>query len=113
MPFLPRELSLKRKKNWFLTQDSWPYKNTKHHFLIIGTKHKEKFSQLTKEDFAEVSELANWTIAKYKIQGGAVAVRFGDANFTGASVSHLHFHIITPKIKTKNSTKTVLFPIGG
>ncbi|OHA68740.1 MAG: hypothetical protein A3J68_00085 [Candidatus Wildermuthbacteria bacterium RIFCSPHIGHO2_02_FULL_48_16] len=104
---------LKRKKNWFLTQDSWPYKNTKHHFLIIGTKHKEKFSQLTKEDFAEVSELANWTIAKYKIQGGAVAVRFGDANFTGASVSHLHFHIITPKIKTKNSTKTVLFPIGG
>ena len=104
---------LKKKKNWFLTKDSWPYKNSKYHFLIIGTKHKEKFSQLTKKDFEEVSELANFAIAKYKIRGGAVAVRFGDTDFTGASVSHLHFHIITPQRKTKNSTQKVLFPIGG
>lgn len=104
---------LKRKKHWFLTKDSWPYKNSKHHFLIIGKRHKEKFSQLTKEDFQEVSELANWAIAKYKIKGGAVCVRFGDTNFTGASVSHLHFHILSPHIKTKNSTQKVVFPIGG
>lgn len=104
---------LKRKKNWFLTENSWPYKNSKHHLLIIGEKHKEKFSQLTKEDFQEVSELANWAITKYKIKGGAVIARFGDTNFTGASVAHLHFHILTPRVKTKNSTHKVLFPIGG
>ncbi|OHA63540.1 MAG: hypothetical protein A2842_01825 [Candidatus Wildermuthbacteria bacterium RIFCSPHIGHO2_01_FULL_48_25] len=104
---------LKKGKLWFLTKDSWPYKHTKHHFLIIGTKHKEKFSQLKQEDFKEVAELANFAIAKYKIQGGAVAVRFGDTNFTGASVAHLHFHIITPLLKTKNRTQTVQFPIGG
>ena len=103
----------KRKNGWFLTNNSWPYKNTDCHLIIIGEKHKENFRELTKKDLESVAYLTRWAIKKWKIKGGGVAMRFGAPNYTGASVSHIHFHIISPKIgkKTKRS-KTVNFPIG-
>ena len=103
----------KRKRDWFLTEVSWPYKNAKCHLMILGEKHRENLSELKKEDFAAVSYLANWAIKKYKIKGGALAIRFGNTNFTGASVAHLHFHLISPEINKKTKrAKIVNFPIG-
>jgi len=103
----------KKMGGWFLTNNSWPYKNSKNHLIILGNKHKEDFNELTGKDFKDISFLTNWAIKNFKIKGGGLAVRFGDTNFTGASVSHLHFHIISPKIdkKTKRA-KSVSFPIG-
>ena len=103
----------KQRNGWFLTENSWPYKNSYHHLIIIGDKHKEKFSEITKKDFEAVSYLTRWAIKKYKIKGGGFAMRFGDTNFTGATVAHLHFHIISPKQDKKTGrAKTVRFPIG-
>jgi len=103
----------KRKDEWFLTDNTWPYKNTKHHLVIIGDKHKENFSELTKKDLTAVAFLVNWAIKKWKIRGGGVAMRFGKTDYTGASVSHLHFHIISPELdKKKKRSKIVSFPIG-
>ena len=103
----------KRKGKWFLTNNSWPYKNTKNHLIILGDKHKENFSELTSSDLESIRYLANWAIKNWKIKGGAIAMRFGDTDYTGASVSHVHFHIISPEIdkKTKRA-KVVNFPIG-
>lgn len=104
---------LKRKNGWFLTNNSWPYKNTDCHFIIIGEKHKENFSELTKKDFEAAVYLAKWAIKKYKIKGGGFAMRFGDTNFSRASVAHIHFHIISPKQNKKTKrAKIVKFPIG-
>lgn len=103
---------LRREKRWFITESSWPYKNTKFHFLIISEKHKERFADLKQTDFAAVSKLASWAIRKYKIRGGCVALRFGDTKYTGASVCHLHFHLIAPDFNKNKKAKTVNFPIG-
>ncbi len=103
----------KTSQAWFLTDNSWPYKNSRRHLVIISETHKEKFSQLTKKDWAAVSRLTNWAIKKFKIKGGALALRFGEPRFTGASVNHLHFHLISPKINKKTArSRTVNFPIG-
>lgn len=103
----------KKNGKWFLTNNSWPYKNTSHHLIILGEDHKENFSDLTKKDLESVMFLTNWAIKKWKIKGGGLAMRFGDTDYTGASVSHLHFHIISPKrsAKTKKGP-SVMFPIG-
>ncbi len=104
---------LKREKNWFITESSWPYENTKWHFLIISEKHKEDFIQLTSLDFREVSKLIKWTIKEYKIKGGAFGLRFGDAIYTGSTVNHLHFHLIVPEINKKTKkTNIVHFNVG-
>lgn len=103
----------KTKGGWFLTNNSWPYKNTGCHLLIIGKKHKENFSELTQKDLTEVNYLTNFAVKKWKIKGGAVCMRFGKTKFTGASVSHIHFHIISPQIDEKTRrARVVKFPIG-
>jgi ATP adenylyltransferase len=104
---------IKRKNDWLLTKVSWPYKNTNCHLIILGEKHRENILQLKNKDIEDVFFLAKFAIKKYKIKGGALAVRFGNTEYTGASVSHLHFHLISPEInkKTKKS-KTVNFPVG-
>ena len=104
---------LLKKKNWFVTDSSWPYKNTQYHFLIISEKHKENFTQLSISDFSEVSQLIKWATKKYKIRGGGLVLRFGSAIYTGSTVNHLHFHLIVPEInKNTKKTNTVYFPFG-
>lgn len=98
---------LKRRGDWFITKISWPYKNNKFHFIIIGKRHKEKISELSSKDMEDVLFLAQWTAKKYKIKGGAIAMRFGETDYTGATVCHLHTHFIVPQ-----KSKTVNFPIG-
>lgn len=103
----------KKRGGWFLTNNSWPYKNTENHLIILGETHKENFSELTKKDFESVAYLTNWAIKNFKIKGGALAMRFGDTDYTGASVSHIHFHIISPKVNKKTKrVNSVNFPIG-
>ena len=103
---------LKKIGAWFITENNWSYKNSKYHFLIINIKHKELFEELTKKDWESVRILTNWVIKKYKIKGGAIALRFGDTNYTGATVCHIHAHIIYPEVNKKNQSKTVNFPVG-
>lgn len=118
-PFCPENFKyhkksiFKKTENWFVTDNSWPYKNSKHHFLLIGKKHKEEFSQLKLSDFKEIAKLGNWIVNKYKIKGGGLMLRFGDTAYTGSTVCHLHFHLIVPKINKKTKqADAVWFPIG-
>lgn len=103
---------LKKNSNWFITESSWPYKNAKYHFLIINRKHKEAFSELNKKDWETLRELTNWAIKNYNLPGGALALRFGDTDYTGATVCHIHAHIISPQLNRQGKSKTVYFPVG-
>ncbi len=98
---------LKRQGSWFITKISWPYDNSKFHFIIINLKHKEKISELIGNDMRDILFLTQWISKKFKIKGGALAMRFGETSYTGSTVCHLHTHFIVPKLR-----KTVNFPIG-
>ncbi len=117
-PFCPdnfkyhKKAILKEINGWFITENNYPYKNAKYHFIIIGKKHKEYFSELTIQDLSAVKKLVDWTTKKFNIKGGALTIRFGDTKLTGSTVCHLHFHLISPKIKKDGLGKTVIFPIG-
>ncbi|MDD3531218.1 MAG: hypothetical protein PHV99_01345 [Candidatus Pacebacteria bacterium] len=117
-PFCPENFKyhkkpiLKKMKGWILTENSWPYKNAEKHFLLIAIKHKETLSDLSAEDFDAILRLSRWAVRTYKIQGGALALRFGETNFTGATVSHLHAHLIYPSLQKSGKSKTVSFPVG-
>lgn len=104
---------LKKLNGWVVTENSWPYKNTKYHFIFIPERHLENFSDITIKDFATIKELVDWIIKKYKIKGGGVTMRFGEQKYTGATVHHLHLHLIVPELDlAKGSAKPVYFPIG-
>jgi diadenosine tetraphosphate (Ap4A) HIT family hydrolase len=102
---------LKTSGGWFITETFQPYENAALHFLIIGKKHKENLNQLSPCDWKEISDLQKWAIKKYKLRGGGIAMRFGDTAYTGATVAHLHMHLIVPKLK-RGRAVPVMFPFG-
>lgn len=103
---------LKKYKGWIITKNSWPYKNSQKHLVIMPLNHKEQFAELTIDDFKTLKYLVNWANKNLNIKGGGLALRFGDTNYTGATVYHLHFHLIVPKLDRKKLSKPVYFPIG-
>ena len=117
-PFCPENFKYHKKPiykkidGWLITKNSWPYKNAKHHLVIIGEKHKTNFAELDEKDLKAVKKLTDWAIKKFKIKGGAITLRFGDSKYTGATVGHLHFHLISPALDKKKNAKVVYFPIG-
>lgn len=118
-PFCPKHFKyhkqpiLKVAGDWLITRNSWPYKNAAEHFLLISKIHKETLTELSQADLQAVLELAKWAETEFKLPGGGLTLRFGDTVHTGATVCHLHFHLIVPKInKRTGRAHIVRFPIG-
>jgi len=101
---------LARRDGWFVIENAWPYENAARHLLIISEKHKEGLDELTPEDLAVVLSFANGLAEE--TGGGALTLRFGDSSLTGASVGHLHWHLITPVVGDDGRVRPVYFPIG-
>ena len=92
------EETLREGKYWFLTKNHWPYENTTVHLHLIVKEHVTTLTELAPEAGAELIELASWAIRTYSMPGGGLAMRFGDTNYSAATISHLHAHIIQPDI---------------
>ena len=103
-PFCPKTMRwhtkpiLKRYRGWLITENLNVYPNAQYHFLVIGESHKEHLGALTLRDWSAITYLFSWAIKRFKIKGGAIAMRFGEPAYTGATVHHLHAHLIMPKI---------------
>lgn len=105
--------SIKDNTNWTLVKAKWPYENSKVHLIFILKKHIEGIENLDSSMWSDLLQLVKWTLEKYEISGGAFAIRFGDSNLTGATVHHLHAHLIEPIRKGgKENAETVTFSIG-
>ncbi len=97
--------------DWFVTAIREHYPGAQEHFLIICRLHKERLNELTSVDMDAVLELAK--LVAGDVGGGGLTLRFGESKFTGATVRHLHFHVIIPAIDPETGRATpVYFPIG-
>ncbi len=104
---------LKSQGGWKVLLNHFAYEHTKVHVLILPDEHKTSFAQLTAEDWDHVRLLAEWTIEHFHIKGGALTVRFGEFASSGASVRHIHFHIIEPEHNPETDQNYVVdFSIG-
>lgn len=89
--------------SWFVIENQWPYKMTKHHFVIILREYEENFDELTEIQLIDLQKVMKWLKQEYGIKGGglgfgAIVARTGDTEFTGATVKHLHCHFIVPDV---------------
>lgn len=116
-PFCPENFRwhtnpiLHRNGLWLITKSFQPYPDSKHHLLMIGQVHKENLEELGPEDMTSILGLATWAKKRYQIPGGGITMRFGDGLYSGATVKHLHAHLIEPVVKD-NKVSPVYFPIG-
>ncbi|MBQ6450193.1 hypothetical protein IJJ08_04840 [bacterium] len=117
-PFLPQNLAkyhhlpvIKQGKYWYITKNQWPYDHTRQHYLIIANQYWTKLEHITPEAGAEALQLAQWLKDYLNIPGGALCIRFGDTNYSGATIDHLHWQFIVPDIEAPDYQR-VHFTVG-
>lgn len=89
--------------NWQLITNRFPYKNTDQHLLILPREHISTFDDVTGEDFKTIKQLTAWAIDHFSIKGGGLTMRFGDLNYSGATVMHVHCHVIVPSLSPETN----------
>lgn len=85
---------LRKGAHWLVTENMNPYTGTKHHLLLVSRRHVSLPSKLSKEAWVELQTQVKWIEKKYTLPAGALFMRFGDTDYTGASVAHLHANIL-------------------
>ncbi|MEK7512616.1 MAG: HIT domain-containing protein [Patescibacteria group bacterium] len=104
---------LRKGAHWFLIRNQFKYKEAEQHFVLVSLVHAENFSDLPPEAMGETLEFFRFVQDEFGIPYGGIALRFGEPAKTGATVSHLHFHIIKPYDPETSGFEPARFRIGG
>ncbi len=84
-----------KTKYWMVTENAWPYKMTRFHFLLVyRPDHATNTADLKPEAFAEFNDILKRLQKDYGLVDGTILMRFGDTEKTGATVKHIHAQII-------------------
>jgi len=92
-----------KNKHWLVTKNSWPYEGSRYHFLFISRAHIEATEDLSPMMWADLQKLYRKVVREKNIKGATLLLRSGETRFTGASVNHLHAHLITGSPRTKKT----------
>lgn len=93
-----------KSKHWLVTKNSWPYQGSRFHFLFITRSHVEATEEMSPAAWTDLQKLYKKLIRENDIKGATLMIRSGDTRFTGASVNHLHAHLVTGSPRTKKTS---------
>lgn len=97
---------------WVVTKNDYPYANTpSQHYLLIHKTHIESITDVSPNASRELFVLVDQIARRCGVTGASLLMRFGSSIFTGATVSHLHTHVICGEVKTPES-KPILAVLG-
>ncbi|MEK7558406.1 MAG: hypothetical protein AAB507_01105 [Patescibacteria group bacterium] len=89
---------IKETEHWAFTESFPKYEGAEKHFLIVSKFFDEErhvlFPNLPPEAWQDLGVLIEWAIEEYRLPAGGFFFRFGDTDFTGASISHFHAQLI-------------------
>jgi ATP adenylyltransferase len=80
--------------SWMVKENSYPYKDTKLHLLLVPKEHVSTISKLSLAAQKEFLPLVSKCERKFKLTSYALAIRSGDMRRNGGSIEHLHVHIV-------------------
>lgn len=116
-PFCEQNLPIHHKPpiliksaHWLVTPSMWPYKGSRHHFLFITRAHVEHAGKLSPAQWTDLHKNMQRITKKYRLNGATLMMRSGNTAITGATVNHLHAHLIVGGVRKKNAPeiKTVV-----
>ena len=83
-------------KFWNVWHNPFPYRYRRNHMILALKEHIVDVREMTSEMWAELGDLVKQVTRELGIEAGAVVMRFGDSQFTGSTLQHLHVHIDEP-----------------
>ena len=81
-------------EHWILTKNFAPYKGADIHLLLITKQHCTGFWELSDEAKVDLFSVLESARTQNHMPGGTLVMRWGDTEYTRASVVHLHAHLI-------------------
>jgi ATP adenylyltransferase len=79
---------------WKVTNNTFNYKGAVLAALIVHKEHITDIDGITDAAWVEFLRILKMLKLKYDIEGGSFFCRFGDTQITGATVLHLHAHLV-------------------
>ncbi|MCK9345192.1 MAG: hypothetical protein M0P64_03700 [Candidatus Pacebacteria bacterium] len=101
--------ALVQGKHWVVTENFNPYKGAKHHLMFVHRRHIVSFTELTPAALKEFLDITKKLEKDLSLPAGVFLFRFGDTDYTGGSVSHLHAHYVLGTKKRKDSEPLLLY----
>lgn len=80
--------------HWFVVKNTFPYANTALHLLVVPKKHYLTSSEMPSEFKQSYLEMVAEIEAHFQLEAYSQFMRVGTMTRTGASIAHLHAHII-------------------
>lgn len=99
-------------EHWIVTENIYPH-TAELHLLMVSRRHIIEICEIVSEEWMSYGSAIKALTEKFKIVGAGVAFRFGDTVRTGASIRHLHAHLIVPREhRDGDDSNIVWFSIG-
>jgi ATP adenylyltransferase len=80
--------------HWYVTRNDYPYAGSAAHYLIVARRHVASFDELPDEAGAELWAIRRSLARQLQPLALATVERSGDMRYNGASVAHLHVHLL-------------------
>jgi len=80
----------------YLVYNGYPYENAEVHIMAIPKQHVTTLAELSEAFMLEALDCFKKLEDTLGVTGGALAMRFGNPEETGATAHHLHIHFIVP-----------------
>ncbi len=85
---------------WFVTENMSPYEGTSHHYIFVyKPAHISRPNDILPEAAHDLFALVSEVTERNHIEGGSFFMRFGNMEWNGSSVEHLHAQLIVGKKK--------------
>lgn len=96
MPQEIRERMIVVGRYWRAWHNPFPYGGHAAHIVLAPIQHWTQPSEITADAAQEWMELNTRLIEELNLPGGGLVMRFGDHEYKGGSITHLHSHIQVP-----------------
>ncbi|PIR97737.1 MAG: hypothetical protein COT89_03105 [Candidatus Colwellbacteria bacterium CG10_big_fil_rev_8_21_14_0_10_42_22] len=102
----------RRLDSAIMFENEFPSKGAKIHLLIVSERHVTSPADLHLHEWMDILRMFIQVTEEMGVDGGALVVRFGDSDISGATVHHLHFHLVVPKLDERGLSTPVAFYVG-
>lgn len=90
----PVQRTLFSTRHWTATPNEFPYPGTRLHVLLVPHEHAADLLELSEQARGDFWVALARLAGHYHLQHYGLGVRNGDCRLTGATIAHVHAHVL-------------------
>lgn len=91
---IPERTVVWESERWTVLPNDFPYKGTMLHLLVVPHRHVNDMLDLDEESLSEFWDVLKVIRERFNLDHYGLGVRNGNCSFTGATIAHVHAHIL-------------------